>query len=142
MLLQCLEKESNPYCHSKKRFSVTKFMVKGLEFTPGVYFYSCLCVCGGGGGCACTSPFLFHRLILLLIFVSNKYNLINNPYLERVASQCITAFQEGPLTDFRPFWSSFRCRRKTGVPREKPVEASLDWKPSAHKSWDWKSNRD
>ncbi len=27
---------------------------------------------------------------------------------------------------------SFRCRRKTGVPGEKPAEASLDWKPSGH----------
>ncbi len=26
---------------------------------------------------------------------------------------------------------SFRCRRKTGDPGEKPVEASLDWKPNA-----------
>ncbi len=24
---------------------------------------------------------------------------------------------------------SFRCGRKTGVPEEKPVEESLDWKP-------------
>ena len=49
---------------------------------------------------------------------------------------CITAFQKGPLTDFRSFWFSFRCRKKTGVPGEKPVEASLDWKPSAHKCQD------
>ncbi len=27
---------------------------------------------------------------------------------------------------------SFRCRRKTRVPGEKPVEASLDWKPNGH----------
>ena len=28
--------------------------------------------------------------------------------------------------------SSVRCRRKTGVPGEKPAEASLDWKPNGH----------
>ena len=29
---------------------------------------------------------------------------------------------------------SFECRRKTGEPGEKPAEASMDWKPNAHKA--------
>ena len=49
--------------------------------------------------------------------------------------QC-TAFQKGPLKTKNKLTkvkrSSFRCRRKTGVPREKPAEASLVWKPNGH----------
>ena len=29
---------------------------------------------------------------------------------------------------------SFECRRKAGVPGEKPAEASMDRKPNAHKA--------
>ena len=38
------------------------------------------------------------------------------------------------------FWSGFRCMRKTVVPGEKPTEAGLDCKPSAHKCRDQASN--
>ena len=56
------------------------------------------------------------------------------PYLERVATLSVDhCFPGGPSDQILDlFWSSFRCRRKTGVPGEKPAEASLDWKPNAH----------
>ena len=57
------------------------------------------------------------------------------PYLERVASLCVYhCFPGGPsdqiLDLFGPVLDA----------GEKPAEASLDWKPSAHKCRDWGSN--
>ena len=67
---------------------------------------------------------------------------INRPYLERVASLSVNhCFPGGPSDQILDhFWSSFRCRKKTGVPEEKPTEASLDCKPNAHKCRDRESN--
>ena len=50
-------------------------------------------------------------------------------------------FQGGPSFQILDhIWSSFWCRRKTGVPREKPAEANLDWKQNAHKCRGLESN--
>ena len=35
---------------------------------------------------------------------------------------------------------SFKCRRENWRPQGKPMEASLDWKPNAHKRRDNESN--
>ena len=66
---------------------------------------------------------------------------IESIFREGSLTQCQSLLSRRALwSDFRSFWSSFRCRRKTGVPGEKPAEASLDWKPNAHKCRDRESN--
>ncbi len=60
----------------------------------------------------------------------NQASLLWQPY--SVYKHC---FPEGPselIERNKLKKSSFRCRRKTGVPGEKPAEASLDWKPNGH----------
>ena len=82
------------------------------------------------------------RKIILLICLHKQVIFINRPYLERVASLSVyRCFPGGPSDQILDhFWSSFRCRRKTRVPGEKLAEASLDWKPNAHKCRDRGSN--